>query len=156
MVYYISSFTRDFDTFLQTTVSYVLLGFTAASYGYMWACLFGDGLALEISMLFDLYQMLSSGIYGAGTIPQAMRYFSLFFFFTEAISYQYWADIDTIECVPGRPCLQNGLEVLHSYSYGQGENTVFFDYSYILGWCLVFHVIAYFSLKRVVLKEGFY
>lgn len=109
-----------------------------------------------MSSPIDLYQMLSSGIYGAGTIPFFFRYFSLFYFFTEAVSYQYWSDVSTIECVTGFPCLENGMEVLEKYGYGQAENTVLIDYACTLGWSLVFHIIGFFSLKRIVQKEGFY
>lgn len=156
LVYYISSFTRDFDTFISTTVTYTVLGVTAASYGFMWACLSADGLGPEVSSPIDLYQMLSSGIYGFGTIPFYLRYFSMFFFFIEAVSHQYWAGVETLECVANHPCVQSGMEVLEKYSYGQGENTVLFDYGCTFAWSVVFHIIGYLALKRIILKEGFY
>ena len=154
--YYLSSFTRDFDTFIWTTVSFILLGFTAASYGLMWACLYAGGLGIEVTSPIDLFQMLASGIYGAGTIPMFLRYTSIFFLFSEAISYQYWAGVDEIDCEPNIPCWQNGMEVLEKYSYGQSEQTVLVDYGIALGLSLVFHIIGFFSLRRAIRKEGFY
>lgn len=156
-VYYISSFTRDFETFVDTTLTYIVLGLTSASYGFMWGCLFGDGLGGEMSTPIDLYQMIVGGIYiNVGTLPVYFKYFSLFFYFSEAITHQYWAGITDIECVPNLPCLENGMEVLGKYSYGQTQDTVFIDYGCSLLWCVLFHIIGYFALKRVVLKEGFY
>lgn len=156
-MYYISSFTRDFETFFAITLTFIVLGITSASYAFMWGCLFGDGLGGEIAVPIDLYQMIVGGIYiNVGTLPVYFKYFSLFYYFSEAITHQYWAGIKSIECVPNLPCLTNGMEVLGKYSYGQTEDTVLFDYACALGWCLVFHIIGYWALKRVVLKEGFY
>lgn len=156
LVYYISSFTRDFDTFFSLTQTYIVVGLVSASYGFMWGCLFADGLGIEMSTPIDLFQMLSSGIYGAGTIPLFMRNFSLFYFFIEAVSYQYWADVPTLECLPDLPCVDSGMDVLKKYSYGQSDDTVLIDYGFSLGWAVIFHLIGFIALKRVILKEGFY
>lgn len=95
--YYLSSFTRDFDTYLAITTSFVMLGITAASYGLMWGSLCGSGLGHEISTPFDVYQMLVSGLYvNLATIPWYLKYFSLFYYFNEAVSYQYWIGVDKI------------------------------------------------------------
>lgn len=62
------------------------------------------------------------------------------------------------ECAADRtlPCLRNGTEVLQKYSFRYSEDTVLIDYLFCFLWCLVFHVIGYLGLKRVVKKEGFY
>lgn len=176
--YYLSSFTRDFETFLAVTLSFILLGICAASYGFMWGAMFGTGLGGEISTPIDLYQMLISGVYGnAFTVPLYLKYFSVFFLFNEVISYQYWTNVDNIgefeehliklrsyfdsfvsspECVPNLPCVKNGVEVLEKYAYGQVGETVLLNYSCALGLIVAFNLIGYFSLKRMVSKEGFY
>lgn len=97
LVYFPSSFSRGFETFVETTITYIVLGVTAASWGFMWGSLFGDGLGGELSTPIDLFQMIVSGIYiNLGTIPPYLKYFSLFYFFNETISYQFWSDVQSI------------------------------------------------------------
>lgn len=97
LVYFPSSFSRGFDMFFDLTISFVILGVTAASYGFMWGALFGDGLGGEMSTPIDLFQMIVSGIYvNLGTIPSFLKYFSIFYYFSEAISYQFWVDVKNI------------------------------------------------------------
>lgn len=96
-MYYLSSFTRDFGTFLAITMSLMILGITSASYGFMWGCMFGNGLGGEMSTPIDLYQMVVSGIYvNVASIPAYLKYFSLFYYFTEAVTFQYWSDVEKI------------------------------------------------------------
>lgn len=41
--------------------------------------------------------MLVSGLYvNLATIPSYLKYFSLFYYFNEAVSYQYWIGVDKI------------------------------------------------------------
>uniref|UniRef100_A0A8D7ZXK3 Protein brown n=1 Tax=Culex pipiens TaxID=7175 RepID=A0A8D7ZXK3_CULPI len=142
----------------------------AVAYGYLLTCLSGSmELSIEYANLIFLLYGLLGGLYlNIRAFPVA-KYLSFFFFAAEGISVYYWRTVLDIPCdldettttavnetATNHSCLRDGLAVLEDTGYGTSLDVVYFNYLVMAGQIVAVHVLAYFCLRRLVKKAGFY
>lgn len=136
--------------------------------GYLLTCLSGSmELSIEYANLIFLLYGLLGGLYlNIRAFPVA-KYLSFFFFAAEGISVYYWRTVLDIPCdldettavnetATNHSCLRDGLAVLEDTGYGTSLDVVYFNYLVMAGQIVAVHVLAYFCLRRLVKKAGFY
>ncbi|TKR65334.1 hypothetical protein L596_025752 [Steinernema carpocapsae] len=139
---------------------YVLVAILAAnvgiSIGYLVSCIFGT-LPVAIAMLpiFVIPLLAFGGFYmTSDSIPayfQWLRYLSYFNYGFETLAINEWSAIDhipgctnaTLE-MTGRPCYNNGAEVLESFSFS--EANFYRNIGILFAMIVVFRTLAYIAL----------
>ncbi|XP_063700042.1 protein brown [Culicoides brevitarsis] len=159
IVCFLTPFNIDLLTFCKICVTLILASITSIAYGFSLAGVFESArLTIELGPPVDLVFLILGGVYiNVGSISY-MKYFSMFFYANEAISYEYWKKIDTIACndIAEYPCLTNGTQVLEHLGLGNDSNTVLIDYVGLLGLATVLHLVGFFGIRRIIRKQGFY
>lgn len=66
--------------------------------------------------------------------------------------------ICSTECPPRYKghCFRNGTEILETYSYNTRVSDIWKDFLGLLILAVVFHVLAYLGIRRLVRKAGYY
>ncbi|XP_059609154.1 protein brown [Phlebotomus argentipes] len=150
------AFSGDFWTYFVMSVTFSIASVASMAYGFMISGLCVDEkLVQEISVPFDTISLILGGFYlNIGDLPY-LKFLSLFFLTNEAISIQFWREIDYIEC-SATSCLRNGTDVLNFYSFGMDNATIWRDYLVMAIWFVASHAIGFLGLRHYVRKEGFY
>ncbi|XP_055706772.1 protein brown-like [Phlebotomus papatasi] len=157
-IMYISlDFFSDMWTYIAISLSCSFAAVTSMAYGFMIAGVFiEENIVNEVSMPLDYIMMIFGGFYVNVSKFPFIKYTSLFFLTNEAISIQFWREIDYIECTTSTNCLRNGTAVLTYYSFGTDTSAVWMDYLYFALSFIIFHILGYLGLKHYIQKEGFY
>ncbi|XP_011699029.1 PREDICTED: protein brown isoform X2 [Wasmannia auropunctata] len=161
-----------FKTLLFTTALYLvlhsefsLLGFcsyclcttTAAICGIAYGMAISSWIAdidivTTVMLPLDLLFLLTAGtFYNLRTLPNYLvylKYSSMFYYATEAISIVHWSEIEDIDCPVSRglPCLSNGTEVLSEYGYNEGN--FWWDITGLLLLTILMNIAAYLGTRR--------
>ncbi|XP_055706773.1 protein brown-like [Phlebotomus papatasi] len=157
-ILYISlDFLGDFWTYLQMSLSLSIAAVSSMGYGFMISGIFiEEDIVNEISMPLDYIMMVLGGFYiNVSNFPY-LKYTSLFFLTNEAISIQFWREIDYIECNAPTDCFRNGTDVLNYYAYGHDLTAIWRDYVGLGIWFMIAHILGFIGLKRYVQKEGYF
>ncbi|KAL7737634.1 hypothetical protein ACLKA6_007742 [Drosophila palustris] len=152
-------YTRGFMLFITMGLLMSLSAVAAVAYGVFLSSLFeSDKMASEFAAPFDLIFLIFGGTYmNVDSIP-GIKYLSLFFYANEALMYNFWIDIDNIDCPVNEehPCVQTGLEVLQQTSYRTAEYTYWLDCASLLVVALVFHIVSFNLVRRYINRSGYY
>ncbi|KAL0134714.1 hypothetical protein PUN28_001472 [Cardiocondyla obscurior] len=109
-------------------------------------------IVTTIMIPLDLLFLLTAGtFYNLRALPSYLaylKYSSVFYYATEAISIAHWSEIGGIDCPADRglPCLSNGTEVLTEYGYD--ERNFWWDMTGLLLLTISMNVVAYLGTRR--------
>ncbi|XP_037927122.1 protein brown isoform X1 [Hermetia illucens] len=155
----ITNITNDYFVYLRMGLILTMTSMAAISYGLFLSSLFESSrIASEIAALFDLVFLLFGGYYlNLSSIP-ILKYFSLFFYCYEALSFDYWHGIQVLDCSTKAEfqCLQNGDEVLRNFSLRTIPQTELLDYVGLIMISLLMNSLALICVARYVRKVGYY
>ncbi|XP_037818280.1 protein brown [Lucilia sericata] len=150
---------RGFMLFLSMGLVLALSAVAATGYGLFLSTIFEtEKMASECAAPFDLLFLIFGGAYyNVDSIP-FLKYFSLFFYSNEALMYNFWINVDKIDCPQNEahPCIKNGYEVLVRGSFRIGDDTYWTDCLGLVFVALVFNIIAYFFVRKYVKRSGYY
>ncbi|XP_055706774.1 protein brown-like [Phlebotomus papatasi] len=156
IVYASLDFFGDIWTYILMSLSCSIAAVASMAYGFMISGIFVyEKIVNEITAPLDAMVMLG-GFYVNVSSFFYLKYTSLFFLITEAMSVQYWLEIDYIECSTPTNCLRNGTDVLNYYSFGTDSTAIWGDYLGLGIWFTISHILGLLGLKRYTQKEGFY
>lgn len=156
IVYASLDFFGDLWTYILMSLSCSIAAVASMAYGFMISGIFVyEKIVNEITVPLDAMVMLG-GFYVNVSSFFYLKYASLFFLVTEAMSVQYWLEIDQIECTMPTNCLRNGTDVLNYYSFGTDTTAIWGDYLGLGIWFTMSHILGLLGLKRYTQKEGFY
>uniref|UniRef100_A0A1B0CN52 Putative transporter abc superfamily breast cancer resistance protein n=1 Tax=Lutzomyia longipalpis TaxID=7200 RepID=A0A1B0CN52_LUTLO len=157
VVYASVDFSGSFLTYILMSISLSLSSVASMAYGFMIAgvCV-NENFVQEISVPFDTIMLILGGFYMNVINLPYVKYISLFYLTNEALSWQFWREIDTIGCSEGTTCLRNGTDVLDFYSFGTTPATIWRDYLGFGLWFIIAHLVGFLGLRSYVRKEGFY
>lgn len=99
IISFLTTFEMALETYLRITVSLIVSGFAAMAYGFSISGIFESvWLTLELGPPLDLLLLILGGAFiNVNTISlPAMKYVSVFFYANEAISYDYWRNVESI------------------------------------------------------------
>lgn len=104
-----------------------------------------------IMIPLDLLFLLTAGtFYNLRTLPSYLaylKYSSVFYYATEAISIAHWSEVEDIDCLASNlPCLSNGTEVLSEYGYN--ERDFWWDMLGLLLLTILMNLAAYLGTRR--------
>ncbi|XP_012533857.2 protein brown [Monomorium pharaonis] len=150
-------FVLHFEFSLLGFCSYCLCTTAAAissiAYGLMMSSWIADVDAVTTIMIpIDLLFLLTAGtFYNLRTLPSYLayvKYSSIFYYATEAISIIHWSEVNDIDCPFNRStlCLSNGTEVLSEYGYN--EQNFWWDMTGLLLLTILMNVVAYLGTRR--------
>ncbi|XP_030386604.1 protein brown [Scaptodrosophila lebanonensis] len=152
-------YTRGFVLYITMGFLMGLSATAAVGYGVFLSSLFEtDKMASECAAPFDLIFLIFGGTYmNVDSVP-LLKYFSLFFYSNEALMYNFWIDIDNIDCPDNdeHPCVKTGLEVLQQGSYRTADYTYWLDCVSLLIVALVFHIVSFRLVRRYINRSGYY
>ncbi|EDW01079.1 protein brown [Drosophila grimshawi] len=152
-------YTRGFLLYITMGFLMSLSATAAVGYGIFLSSLFEtDKMASECAAPFDLIFLIFGGTYmNVDSVP-LLKYFSLFFYSNEALMYNFWIDIDNIDCPVNEdhPCVKTGLEVLQQASFRTADNTYWLDCVSLLMVALVFHIVSFTLVRRYINRSGYY
>ncbi|XP_065369460.1 protein brown [Calliphora vicina] len=150
---------RGFMLFLTMGLVLALSAVAATGYGLFLSTIFEtEKMASECAAPFDLLFLIFGGAYyNVDSIP-FLKYFSLFFYSNEALMYNFWINVDKIDCPlnEAHPCIKNGYEVLVRGSFRIADNTYWTDCLGLIFVAVVFNVIAYCFVRKYVRRSGYY
>ncbi|XP_023302901.2 protein brown [Lucilia cuprina] len=150
---------RGFMLYLSMGLVLALSAVAATGYGLFLSTIFEtEKMASECAAPFDLLFLIFGGAYyNVDSIP-FLKYFSLFFYSNEALMYNFWINVDKIDCPQNEahPCIKNGYEVLVRGSFRIGDDTYWTDCLGLVFVALVFNIIAYFFVRKYVKRSGYY
>ncbi|XP_055839292.1 protein brown [Episyrphus balteatus] len=159
LIYLSVQYTRGWTTFLMMGFVLSLASIAGTAYGIFISSLFEkDKLSSEMAAPFDLLFLIFGGAYyNVDSLP-VFKYLSVFFYSNEALMYDYWIDVDGIECPKNmnHPCVRTGIEVLKQNSFRTEDFTILFDCSAILVLAGVFHLMAFCLIRKYVNRTGYY
>ncbi|KAI8129006.1 Protein brown [Lucilia cuprina] len=147
---------RGFMLYLSMGLVLALSAVAATGYGLFLSTIFEtEKMASECAAPFDLLFLIFGGAYyNVDSIP-FLKYFSLFFYSNEALMYNFWINVDKIDCPQNEahPCIKNGYEVLVRGSFRIGDDTYWTDCLGLVFVALVFNIIAYFFVRKYVKRS---
>ncbi|KAM7343551.1 brown isoform 2-T2 [Cochliomyia hominivorax] len=150
---------RGFMLYLTMGLVLSLSAVAATGYGLFLSTIFEtEKMASECAAPFDLLFLIFGGAYyNVDSIP-FLKYFSLFFYSNEALMYNFWIDVDKIDCSQNQdhPCIKNGYEVLTRGSFRIADDTYWIDCLGLIFVAIVFNIIAYFFVRKYVKRSGYY
>lgn len=88
-------FNNGFWLYIQLSFTLLVTAFTSHAYG-LWISGLFKSFCMEVSSVTDLIFLTLSGIYVSLDSYRYMRYISLFFFSSEALSIIFWHDVSYI------------------------------------------------------------
>ncbi|CAL1679785.1 unnamed protein product [Lasius platythorax] len=142
---------RLLDLFLYC-LSTTATAICAIAYGTMTSSWITNiDIVTAIMVPLDLVLLLMAGMfYNLRTLPSYLayvKYTSIFYYATEAVSIIHWSGIKDIDCPVNRdlPCLSNGTEVLSEYGYKEGN--FWWDMTGLLLLTILMNVVGYFGTK---------
>ncbi|EDW09473.1 protein brown [Drosophila mojavensis] len=152
-------YTRGFLLYVTMGFLMSLSAIAAVGYGIFLSSLFEtDKMASECAAPFDLIFLIFGGTYmNVDSVP-LLKYFSLFFYSNEALMYNFWIDIDNIDCPVNEehPCIKTGLEVLQQASFRTADYTYWMDCASLLLVALAFHIVSFMLVRRYINRSGYY
>ncbi|XP_005179101.1 protein brown isoform X1 [Musca domestica] len=159
VVYAFIYYERGFMLFLTMGLILSLSAVAATGYGLFLSTLFeSEKMASECAAPFDLVFLIFGGAYyNVDSIP-FLKYLSLFFYSNEALMYNFWIDVDNIDCPKNQehPCIKNGLEVLQRGSFRTSDDTYWMDCLGLVFIAVVFNIMAYCFIKKYIRRSGYY
>ncbi|KMQ94302.1 ras-related protein rab-32 [Lasius niger] len=142
---------RLLDLFLYC-LSTTATAICAIAYGTMTSSWITNiDIVTAIMVPLDLLLLLMAGMfYNLRTLPSYLayvKYTSIFYYATEAVSIIHWSGIKDIDCPVNRdlPCLSNGTEVLSEYGYKEGN--FWWDMTGLLLLTILMNIVGYFGTK---------
>ncbi|XP_067634341.1 protein brown isoform X2 [Eurosta solidaginis] len=159
IIYAAIYYTRGFMLYLTMGFVLALSAIAATAYGLFLSSFFETvTMASECAGPFDLLFLIFGGAYyNVDSLP-FIKFISLFFYSNEALMYNFWIDVDEIECPKNvdHPCVKTGVEVLKRRSYRTADYTYWADCLGLVGVAVVFNIIAFCFIRKYVRRSGYY
>lgn len=159
LIYASVQYTKGWATYLTMGFVLSLANLAGTAYGIFISSIFEqDKLSAEMAAPFDLLFLIFGGAYyNVDSLP-VFKYLSLFFYSNEALMYNYWINVEGIECSQNlnHPCVKTGVEVLERNSFKTTDNTYWIDCCAIVILGLIFHSIAFSFIRKYVKRTGYY
>lgn len=159
LIYASVQYTQGLLTYLTMGFVLSLASLAGTAYGIFISSIFEqDKLSTEMAAPFDLLFLIFGGAYyNVDSLP-LMKYLSMFFYSNEALMYDYWIDVEGIECSDNldHPCIKTGVQVLEKNSFQTSRNTYWINCCALVIICAVFHVTAFSLIRKYVKRTGYY
>ncbi|XP_077287416.1 protein scarlet-like [Arctopsyche grandis] len=161
IIFWVVGLDNKWNTFFLFTIPVILAANCANAYGTWLSATFESiATASLVSVPIDLISYSFAGTFlNLASIPNYLswiKYLSIFFYSSEAISILQWEGVTNIKCDSreGLPCIATGAEVIDYLGYN--INNYYKDLLGMLGIYIMFHILGYLSLVKRSKKQPVY
>lgn len=149
ILYWMGGLVHDANSFLTATGIAVLIGNTAASFGYLVsAAVPSVTAALAIAPALMIPFLLFGGFFlNSGSTPDYLiwlKYLSWFSYGNEMLVVNQWEDVKNINCTSSTQCIPDGNSVIKNLSFD--KDNFYLDLGLLFALFLGFRLISFITL----------